>query len=307
MNLRDLEYLVALDEHRHFGRAAAACYASQPTLSTQLRKLEHELGVSLIERGGRTVLFTAAGEQVVARARKILAEVEDIRRVARQSADPRAGTLRLGAFPTLGPYLLPHVMPLLHRQLPELEVLLVEEKTADLLHQVHTGAIDVAVLALPIEDDSLHVEPLFHEEFLLAAPVDSDLGRDAGPVSAAELAGHDLLLLTEGHCLRDQALSFCRTQGVAERDGFQATSLETLRHMVASGVGATLMPRLSVSPPVTVNPGLALREFEPPAPFRDIAMVWRKASVQGELFTEVADVFRQVPTELVSALAPEPA
>jgi LysR family hydrogen peroxide-inducible transcriptional activator len=170
MNLRDLEYFVALAEHRHFGRAAAACYVSQPTLSTQVKKLEAELGLQLIERSPRQVMLTAAGELVVGRARVILAEVQDIRGIARQAADPRSGSLRLGIFPTLGPYLLPHIVGPLHQRFPELELLLVEEKTDDLLERLRAGRLDVAILALPVHDETLHAEPLFREEFVLAVP-----------------------------------------------------------------------------------------------------------------------------------------
>jgi len=292
VNLRDLEYLVALDEHRHFGRAAAASYASQPTLSTQIRKLETELGVDLIERGSRQVLFTPVGDQVVAKARTILAEVAEIHRVARFASEPYSGTLRLGAFPTLAPYLLPHTTPQLHRAFPDLEILLVEEKTDTLVSQLRSGRLDAALLALPVTDDALHVEPLFRENFVLATPAGHPLADPHSALSSTKLAAEDLLLLTEGHCLRDQALDVCTRTGAVARPDFQATSLETLRLMVASGVGMTLMPELSVSPPVPSNPSIALRPFTDPAPSRDIAMVWRRTSVQADLLREVAEVFR---------------
>ncbi|MGJ3507557.1 LysR substrate-binding domain-containing protein [Enemella sp. A6] len=293
MNLRDLEYLVALDEHRHFGRAAAASYASQPTLSTQIRKLETELGVDLIERGSRQVLFTPVGDLVVDKAKQILAEVAEIRRIARFASEPYAGTLRLGAFPTLAPYLLPHITPQLHRAFPELEILLVEEKTDTLVSQLRTGRLDAALIALPVNDEALHAEPLFRENFVLATPAEHPLADSPSALSSTKLAAEDLLLLTEGHCLRDQALDVCANTGAVARPDFQATSLETLRLMVASGVGITLLPELSVSPPVPQNPSLSLRRFAEPAPSRDIAMVWRKTSVQAELLREVAEVFRE--------------
>lgn len=291
MNLRDLEYVVALAEHRHFGRAAAACYVSQPTLSTQVKKLEAELGLQLIERSPRQVLLTAAGELVVGRARAILAEVQDIRGIARQAADPRSGSLRLGIFPTLGPYLLPHVVGPVHQRFPDLELLLVEEKTDDLLEQLRAGRLDVAVLALPVHDEGLHAEPLFREEFVLAVPADHPLAGSA-PVPTTVLRDYPLLLLSEGHCLRDQALDICHLVGAAERSGFQATSLETLRHMVAAGVGVTVMPELSVAPPVPASPDLALVRFEAPAPYRDIAALWRRTTVYGDVLPELVEVFR---------------
>lgn len=247
MNLRDLQYFVAVAEHRHFGKAADACFVSQPTLSTQLRKLEAELGVELVERTPRQVMLTAAGEQVLARARTILREADAIRGIARHAQDPRAGTLRLGAFPTIAPYLLPHVIPHLRRDLPDVELLLVEEKTPVLLEQLRSGWLDAAVLALPVDDDSLEVQPLFREDFVLAVPVTHPLaagrGRDepsagmpstpdGAPVTTEVLAGERVLLLADGHCLRDQALAVCQMAGVTERDGFRATSLEDRKSVV---------------------------------------------------------------------------
>lgn len=302
MNLRDLEYLVALDEHRHFGRAAAACFASQPTLSTQVRKLEAELGVQLIERGARQVLFTTAGDEVVRRARHILAEAEDIRDISRQLNNPSTGTLRLGVFPTVGPYLLPHAVPQLGDSFPELEVLLTEAKSLELCEQLRNGTLDAAVLARPVHEDWLAEEPLFREDFVLAAPVGHPLAQTA-PLTSTELQGEHLLLLDDGHCLRDQALEFCQRSGVGERDGFRATSLETLRHMVAAGVGITLLPELAVAPPVIDNPRVALRRFADPAPHRDLALFWRKTSVYRELMPRIAEVLRDSAGELVHPLA----
>jgi len=302
VNLRDLEYLVALADHRHFGRAAAAAYVSQPTLSTQLKKLETELGVDLVERGTRQVLLTGAGERVVERARSILGQAQDIRDIARSARDPRAGRLRLGFFPTLGPYLLPHVVPALRERLPDAELLLTEAKTGELREQLLAGTLDAALIALPVVDDALHVRPLFREDFLLAVPADHELAGETGRLPAERLAGEDLLLLAEGHCLRDQALDVCQTAGAREQSGFQATSLETLRHMVAAGVGTTLLPRLAVSPPSRNPDGVVLREFVGAAPHRDIAMVWRRSSVQAPLLDEVAEVLGRLPAGLVTPL-----
>lgn len=292
MNLRDLEYLVALHEHRHFGRAAEASYCSQPTLSTQIRKLETELGAELVERGARQVLFTAVGERVVRRARHILADADEIRSIARQALDPRAGSIRFGVFPTLAPYLLPHVIGAVTADFPDLELLLVEEKTQVLTEQLRDGALDAALVAMPVTDESLTVVPMFREEFVLAMPAGHPLADAEAPTPSSKVSGEDLLLLSEGHCMRDQALEVCRTVGGEERKGFQATSLETLRLMVAAGVGVTLMPRLSVVPPVVPNPGIVLRDFAQPAPHRDIAMVWRRSSVQRELLGDLASSIR---------------
>lgn len=292
MNLRDLEYLVALAEHRHFGRAAEACFISQPTLSTQIRKLETELGVALIERAPRQVMLTPAGEQVVSRAQAILAEASNIRGIAHRAADPEAASIRLGLIPTIAPYLLPHVVTPLRSRLPHLELLLVEEKTEVLLDHLGDGRIDAAVLALPVPGDHLHVEPLYNEDFVLAVPADHALTQHAGPVDLHVLGEESVLLLEEGHCLREQALEVCTLAGVAERVGFRATSLETLRQMVAAGVGVTLLPELAVEPPVPLSPAIRLMHFAEPTPQREVAMAWRRTSVFGDLLSTVVDEIR---------------
>ena len=303
MNLRDLEYVVALAEHRNFGRAADACFVSQPTLSTQVHKLEAELGVTLFERGTRETFPTDVGRDVIARARAVLVEVASIREIARSSQNPDAATIRLGIFPTLAPYLLPHVIPSLHHDLPELELLIVEEKTEELLRRLRDGRIDVAIVATPIVDDGLHGESLFSEDFVLATPVDHPLARAGVPVSVAALAGEHVLLLEDGHCLRDQALSVCHIVGAVEREGFRATSLETLRQMVAAGVAVTLLPMLAVSPPVSNPDGVALLPFIAPAPNRQIAMFWRDTSPFHPFLLRLADEFRHVPAGLVTPVA----
>ena len=212
MNLSDLRYLIAIADHLHFGRAAASCFVSQPTLSTQLRKLERELGVELVERNPRHVMLTAAGARVVEHARRAVAEADAIEDVARQARDPESGTLRIGIFPTLGPYLLPHVVPALHARFPRLELLLVEEKTEVVLQQLHDGKLDAGVLALPVDDERLHHSPLFDEDFVLAAPSSHPLAGDDSPIDLSDLQGEHILLLEDGHCLRDQALSLYQAQ-----------------------------------------------------------------------------------------------
>jgi len=298
MNLRDLRYLVALADHRHFGRAAEASFVSQPTLSTQVRKLEEELGVALVERTPRKVMLTPVGREVVERARRVIADVEQMAEIARRSQDPEAGTVRLGLFPTLAPYLLPHVLPAVRARFPRLELLLVEEKTDQVLARLRDGRLDAGILALPLQEESLHVEPLFDEPFVLAVPRGHPLaGRSA--LSVAELDVHPLLLLEEGHCLRDQALEVCRLSGAAERDGFRATSLETLRHMVAAGVGVTLLPALAVQPPVPPSPDIALVPFKRPAPHRRLAMAWRRSSAMDGFLRQLAAEFRRIPPALL--------
>lgn len=302
MNLRSLEYLVALADHRHFGRAAESVFVSQPTLSSQIKKLEQELGVELVERRARGALLTEAGERIVARARILLAEAENIRAIARLSTDPESGSLRLGVFPTLGPYLLPHVIPVVRERFPRLELLLVEEKSEVLLSQLRDGRIDAALLATPNVAPGLHEEPLFDEEFLLAVPARHRLA-EAGEVPTSALAGECVLLLDEGHCLRDQALSVCQMAGAGERLGFRATSLETLRQMVASGTGVTLLPRLAVSPPVPESPDIALVTLADPSPSRRIALYWRTSSAYADFLTELAALLRELDPRLVTPVS----
>ncbi|CAA9310620.1 MAG: Hydrogen peroxide-inducible genes activator _ OxyR [uncultured Lysobacter sp.] len=300
MNLRDLRYLLALADHRHFGRAAEASFVSQPTLSTQIRKLEEELGVALVERAPRRVMLTPVGMDIAERARRVIAEVDQMAEIARRSQDPEAGTVRLGLFPTLAPYLLPHVVPRLRERFPRLELLLVEEKTDQLLARLRDGRLDAAVLALPLNDEQLHIEPLFDEPFLLAVPKRHPLAAQSS-LAPGDLDDQHLLLLEEGHCLREQALDVCRLAGGDERDGFRATSLETLRQMVAAGVGMTLLPMLSVQPPVPVSADIALLPFEGEAPHRRIAMVWRRSSAMTSFLHGLAREFATLPAALLQA------
>ncbi|WNH50957.1 LysR substrate-binding domain-containing protein [Stenotrophomonas oahuensis] len=300
MNLRDLKYLVALADHKHYGKAAAVCHVSQPTLSTQLRKLEDELGVPLVERGSRKVMLTHAGTEAAVRARIIVAEIEELKEAARRARDPEAGSIRLGIFPTLGPYLLPHVIPGIRKRYPHLELLLVEEKSDELLNRLRDGRLDAALLALPVDDDALHAEFLFEEPFLLAVSSKHPLaGQDH--LDARELSTQRLLLLEDGHCLRDQALAVCRMFGANEKSEFRATSLETLRQMVAADVGITLLPTLAIKPPVPRSDSIHLLDFRGPgSPTRRVGMVWRRSSAMTDFLTQLARQFKQLPAELLS-------
>ncbi len=298
MNLRDLRYLVALADHKHFGKAAGASFVSQPTLSTQIKKLEDELGMALIERNPRNVLLTEVGEAVVARARIMLREADEIKNIARRARDPEAGSLRLGIFPTLGPYLLPHVVPAIVKRFPKLEMQLFEEKTATILTRLHEGTLDAGILALPIHDDSLHVEFLFEETFVLATPRSHPLAK-AKKIKLDDLAEENLMLLDEGHCLRDQALEVCRLAGAGERSGFRATSLETLRHMVAANAGTTLLPALAVHSPAPETDNVVLVPFATPQPHRRIAMVWRRTSALTAFLYRLAPILKAVPKNLL--------
>lgn len=303
MNVRDLEYLVAVAEHGHFGRAAQACYVSQPTLSTQIRKLEAELGVELIERRRQGTTLTDVGERVVAHARAAIAQIESIQSVAEQATDPEAGTVRLGLFPTLAPYLLPHVVGPLHERFPRLELLLVEEKTEVIVDRLRAGTLDAGLLALPLPTPSgvLITKTLFTEDFVLAVPKSHKLVGHDGLLPVSQIANEDLLLLEEGHCLRDQALSVCQMTGARERRGFRATSLETLRQMVAADVGVTLLPKLAVTPPVPASSDVVLVPFAEPVPNREIVLCWRTSHVRGSLLEQIGDVIRvQIDSVLIT-------
>ncbi|MFN9793489.1 MAG: LysR substrate-binding domain-containing protein [Pseudomonadota bacterium] len=303
MNLRDLRYLVALADYRHFGQAAAASFVSQPTLSTQIRKLEEELGVSLVERSPRRVMLTEVGRAVAERARYVLREVDEIRELARRTQDPESGSVRLGFFPTLGPYLLPHVVPAVRARFPRLELLLVEEKTPVLVQHLIDGRLDAAGLALPLHDDRLHAEFLFEEPFMLAVPKAHELARRES-LRVDDLADRALLLLEDGHCLREHALDVCRLAGSTERTGFRATSLETLRQMVAAEVGITLLPALAVKPPVPRSDDVVLLPFSDRAPSRRLALAWRKTSAMAPFLRRLAAVIRDLPVGLLEAGAP---
>lgn len=286
MNLRDLEYADALARTRHFGEAAAACNISQSTLSIQIKKLETELGTRLFERDSRQVLLTDAGAALLTEVKQVLAAHRALKEKAAALQNPLAGTVRFGAFPTLAPYLLPHIMPPLHAALPQVHFQLMEEKTERLLQQLFDGALDAALLALPITDTRLDVLPLFAEPFLLAVAERSPLATRKR-VDLEILKHQRLLLLDEGHCLRAQSLEVCTRIGVGESQSYRATSLETLRHMVAADAGVTLMPALAVEPgPVAYLP------FQAPAPQREIALVFRSTTARRGVLTEMARSLR---------------
>lgn len=275
MNLRDLQYLVSVAEHCHFGKAAKESHVSQPTLSMQLKKLEEYLGVQLIERTNKQVMMTSIGQEIALRARQILEDVTDLREAAKAAQDPFIGDFRLGAFPTLAPYALPLVVPPIHKKLPKLRLLLIEEKTEVLLERLRAGTIDAALLALPILGDGLETIPLFDDPFLLAVPEGHKLSRQT-TINLNDIQNEQLLLLEDGHCLRSQALEVCRLMGASESQDFRATSLETLRQMVVANVGITLIPKLAVKK----DQGIVYIPFNDPVPLRSIAMVFRKTSAR---------------------------
>lgn len=285
MNLRDLTYFVKLAELGHFGRASEACNVSQPTLSMQLKKLEQTLGVALFERTRHKVLPTEAGLRLLVKARAILQLAEEMTAISKANADPLAGEMTLGVFPTLAPYLLPLAMPAIKKRLPGLSVRLLEEKTADLLEKLEAGKLDCALLALPVTHPGIEAQPIFSEPFLFACPPSHPLAQKKR-LNLSDLDGHNLLLLDEGHCLREQALAVCRRIGAKESDNFRATSLETLRQMVAAGTAATLIPRLAVRKDAAIR----YIPFEDPQPERSIALCFRKMTSRAVLMEKLAQV-----------------
>lgn len=289
MNIRDLKYLVALIDHRHFGKAAEACFVSQPALSMQIKKLEQHLGVQLLERTNKSVMLTAIGAELGEHARQVLGQVDNMKDIARQAADPYGGELKLGIFPTLAPYLLPHIAPLLAKQFPRLSLYLLEEQTGSLLQKLTHGKIDAAILALPVTENGLQSLPLFTEDFLLAVPNHHAFAKKKS-IQQEDLAGEQLLLLEDGHCLREQALSLCYRLQAKEHQNFRATSLETLRHMVAAGVGMTLIPQLACKK----NDGIVYIPFKGIAPKREIGIVWRNSSARQQLLNDIATQIKEV-------------
>jgi LysR family hydrogen peroxide-inducible transcriptional activator len=288
LKLKDLRYLVAVADTRHFGRAAAKCFVSQPTLSAQLRKLELYLGVQLIERRPRHVTLTAAGEEITARARTMLESADAIVGLAQTRRDPLAGQLRMALLPTIGPYLLPLVALKMRKALPRLELMLYEYQTEPMLERLHNGDIDLGILALPVHVEGLSTRALYDEPFVAALPAGHPLAARTR-IRAEDLKGETLLLLEDGHCLRDQALAVCSRSGVQEKQDFRATSIETLRQMVATGAGVTLLPALAVHGAYGAAKGLAVRPFAAPVPSRRIGAVWRKSSARGAVIAAVCD------------------
>lgn len=291
MNIRDLEYLVALAEHRHFRRAADSCHVSQPTLSGQTRKLEDELGVMLLERTSRKVLFTQAGLLLVEQARTVLREVKVLKEMASQQGEAMSGPLHIGLIPTAGPYLLPQIIPMLHNTFPKLEMYLHEAQTQSLLAQLDSGKLDCAILAQVKETEAFIEVPLFDEPMKLAIYSDHPWSQRER-VAMPDLAGEKLLMLDDGHCLRDQAMGFCFQAGADEDTHFRATSLETLRNMVAAGSGITLLPLLAV-PPQRERDDICYLDCYKPEPKRTIALVYRPGSPLRSRYEQLAEAIRE--------------
>jgi LysR family transcriptional regulator, hydrogen peroxide-inducible genes activator len=284
--LRQLRYFEALAGHSHFGRAAAACGISQPALSMQIKELEEALGAVLIERGARQVRLTKFGEDAALRVRDILRSVDELGDFARASRDRLAGRLRIGMIPTIAPYLLPEVFGNLTRMHPELDIHVREALTSKLIQELAEGRIDTAIVALPVSEPSLAEVALFAENFLLVRPAE-----DGGtPVPSSEMLREmRLLLLEEGHCFRDQALSFCNMQSSLPREALDASSLSTLIQMVSAGMGVTLIPEMAVAVE-TRSASVSVARFKDPQPSRTIGMIWRKTSPLARQLLQFSEV-----------------
>jgi len=275
-SLRQLQYLVAVADLGGFRKAADACGVSQPSLSAQIARLEGALGVQVFERDARGVRVTAAGDAVLARARQVLLAAGDLNEAARQQGDPLSGTLRIGVIPTVCPYLLPEVAPALHRALPNLAIVWSEDKTQTLIKQIAEAKLDAAIMARDPRISGLDSTPIGDDPFVLAAAPGHRLMKGTSPASPSVLDGATVFLLEDGHCFRDQALTFCGASGAREA-GLSATGLSTLVQMVGSGTGVTLLPKMAVA--VENRRGqLAVRLFKRPAPTRSLILAWRKGS-----------------------------
>ena len=288
LSMKHLRYFAALADQRHFGRAAEVCAISQPALSLQIKELEDLLGAPLVERGARQVRLTRLGEAFAERAGDILRAVEELGDLARASAQPMAGQLRIGVIPTVAPYLLPSVIKTLAARLPGLDLRPREAVTARLVDGLMAGRLDAALVALPVSEPALHEEPLFSEEFRLVRP----LAEANRPVPSPEmLPKMRLLLLEEGHCFRDQALSFCRMGGGA-RDLMEGSSLSTLVQMVGAGIGITLIPDMAVRVEARSAP-VSVARLPAPRPTRTIGVIWRRRNPLADQLSQLADLLRR--------------
>jgi LysR family transcriptional regulator, hydrogen peroxide-inducible genes activator len=283
MNTRDFEYLIALSEHHHFGKAAKVCFVSQPALSMQIQRLETSLGVKLLERNHKSVLLTDIGFAITERAKQILAQINEIRDLAKLAKDPYSGTLTIGIIPTLGPYLLPLILPILSKKFPNIHFYLVEEQTATLIQKLKMGSLDAALMAHPIAESSFSCTDLFAEEFLVAVANKHPLAQRK-TINVSDLEQENLLLLEEGHCMRGQTLDLCHKLNVNEVQNFRATSLETLRQMVATGNDVTLMPKLAQYQ----HDGISYVPFSAPQPTRLIACYWRSSTAKKIVLEDIA-------------------
>lgn len=301
VTMSELRYVVALSDERHFGRAAQACNVAQPTLSAAVKKIETTLKTQIFERSSKSVLVTPLGAEIVAEARRVLDAMDRIGDLASHAREPLAGPLRLGVIPTMGPYLLPWLVPPLRQAYPRLVLVLHEVKTSDMAEALAHNRLDAGILALPLPVTGLSSSALFEEPFLFVTPIGHALSRKAA-VTESDLEDERVLLLDEGHCLRDQALAICRKAGAdadSSNGNFRATSIETLRHMVGAGMGSTLLPALAIAPDEESRSHVAVRPFVAPKPGRKMVLAWRKTHPRAGDHQKLAEFIRaQAPASV---------
>lgn len=273
--LKQLKYLCAIADHQHFGRAAEACHVSQSTLSAGIQELEDTLSASLVERNNRNVLLTGLGQEVVARAHAVLVDVDDLVSLCAAAREPFSGKMRLGVIPTIAPFLLPHLLSDLRADHPDFRLYIREDLSHHLVNALHAGELDVLLLALPFPAEGVEVMTLAQDDFLLASPKGHPLsGRKQ--LATGDLKDEDLLLLEDGHCLRDHALEACELRGSQITVPYQATSLATIVQMVANGIGVTLLPQMSVAAGITAGTNIVVTPFKKARVAREIGLMWRK-------------------------------
>ncbi|MCS4485184.1 LysR substrate-binding domain-containing protein [Gleimia sp. 6138-11-ORH1] len=296
MNIRDLHYFITLVDERSFTKAAQRCGVSQPTLSTQIRKLEEKIGATLVERTSQGIIITPVGQEILDYARGIIEKAEAIQHFAERARDPHSGTFTLGLFTTLGPYLLPRIMGRIRTELPNITVRLVEDKNEVLQEMLIKGELDGVVLGEIPQDERLVVKPLFKEDFVFGSTKDHPLANLERPLKVEDLQSTELLVLNEGHCLTTQSLEICRTAHAKQMD-FRASSFPVLCNMVASGYGATLLPRLSVIPPIQNPDGLHITEFGENGPSRTVYFAMRASSPLYPIGEALQEIIREVAPE----------
>jgi LysR family hydrogen peroxide-inducible transcriptional activator len=310
MTLTELRYIVAVARERHFGRAAESCFVSQPTLSIAIRKLEEELGIKLFERGSKNeVRLTEIGSAIVEQAQRVLEESEVITQLAQQGKDPLRGSLRLGLIYTIAPYLLPGLIPRLHQAAPEMRLIIEENYTSELAKQLKQGRMEAIVISLPFEEPGIEVRPVYEEPFEVAVPRGHPWERRKR-VAPADLANENLLLLGAGHCFRDQVLQACpecnRTihTGNSLQRTLEGSSLETIRHMVATGVGVTVLPCTSISKSTQNLDLLSILPFKDPAPGRTVAVAWRRKFPRQEAIELLCETIAKCPLDCAAPIRP---
>jgi LysR family hydrogen peroxide-inducible transcriptional activator len=306
MTLTELKYIVAVARERHFGHAAEACFVSQPTLSVAIKKLEEELDVKIFERGAAEVSVTPLGEEIVRQAQQVIEQAAAIKEIAKRGKDPVSGPLRLGIIYTIGPYLLPDLVKNAIERVPQMPLMLQENFTAKLLEMLRTGELDAAIMAEPFPDSGLAVAPLYDEPFMAAVPVNHPLAKRKS-ITAEELKQETMLLLGTGHCFRDHVLEVCpeyaRFSSDAEgiRKSFEGSSLETIKYMVASGMGVTVVPQLSV--PKDKQPHIRYVPFVAPVPTRRVVLAWRRTFTRYEAIAALRNAIYACPLPGVTRLS----